>query len=318
MRVQIKYFIFLTLGFTFIFFKGTALESYFCESDKCTNLSSRICTKYLIWTVTQIRKSQCFLKCLSHECQAVFYNEITQTCQGHSSVLTVQDDCRDEDGTKYYQKCTGKRPHNCTEIFCSGQHTTGIYTIYPTDDSNGVSVRCDMDTDGGGWTVFQRRVDGSVDFNRPWADYKLGFGNADSEYWLGLYNINKLTSQGNVKLRVDLFTPQPPERSAYAVYSSFKVGDENSSYLLAVTGYSGSAGDSLKYQNNMKFTTKDKDNDLRNFNCAIEFFGGWWYSDCHACNLNGLYGSVEYGKGLNWISLSGLGVSMKFVEMKLK
>ncbi|MGH0164740.1 UNVERIFIED_CONTAM: hypothetical protein FKN15_057699 [Acipenser sinensis] len=33
-------------------------------------------------------------------------------------------------------------------------------------------VFCDMETSGGGWTVLQHRMDGAVDFHRPWKDYK--------------------------------------------------------------------------------------------------------------------------------------------------
>ncbi|KAK3576790.1 hypothetical protein CHS0354_002573 [Potamilus streckersoni] len=312
-------FIFLTLDLTINVCIVTALERYFCENVKCSNLKNRVCTNYLLWTVTDTRKSQCFLKCLTdgERCQAVFYNDITRKCQGHSSVLTSQDNCLVEDGTKYYHKCTARRPGNCQEILCSGQDATGVYTIYPDANSNGVNVRCDMDTDGGGWTVFQRRVDGSVDFYRNWAEYKFGFGNADTEYWLGLETIHKLTSQANVKLRVDLIAPGSPQIMAYAAFSSFTVGDETSNYRLTVAGYSGNAGDSLSNHSNMMFTTKDKDNDLDgNINCAVYFVGAWWYNKCHLSSLNGLYGGYE--KGINWKTLSGSSVSMTFSAMKLK
>uniref|UniRef100_A0A8W8JM32 Fibrinogen C-terminal domain-containing protein n=1 Tax=Magallana gigas TaxID=29159 RepID=A0A8W8JM32_MAGGI len=55
---------------------------------------------------------------------------------------------------------------------------------------------------------------------------------------------------------------------AYAVYSYFSVGDEASKYQLQVTGYSGNAGDSLNYHNNMTFFTPDQDKWNRRVICA--------------------------------------------------
>ncbi|KAL3847222.1 hypothetical protein ACJMK2_018144 [Sinanodonta woodiana] len=310
----------LIISFTINLCVVTSSESYFCENVKCSSLENLICTNYILWTLTGTRKSQCFLKYV-HEndrCQSVFYKDRIMKCQGHSSVLTSQDNCIVEEGTMYYHKCTARRPRNCQEILCAGQTSSGIFKIYPDQNSNGVSVRCDMDTDGGGWTVFQRRVDGSIDFYRKWDEYKSGFGNAETEYWLGLNTIQKLTAQGNKTLRVDLITPGPPQRSAYATYSSFTVGNETSNYLLRAVGYSGHAGDSMNYHSNMKFSTQDRDNDQNNASCAIKFHGAWWYISCHTSHLNGIYGTKIYGEGINWKTLSGLNVSMTYTEMKMK
>ena len=99
-----------------------------------------------------------------------------------------------------------------------------------------------METDDGGWTVFQRRMDGSVDFYRFWKHYQQGFGNLSGEFWLGLDKIHRLTSTAT-QLRVDL--KDFDGNSRYALYASFSVGDSSSKYTLLVSGYTGNAGDSL-------------------------------------------------------------------------
>ena len=125
---------------------------------------------------------------------------------------------------------------DCAQLYRSGITNSGVYTINP-GGSGAFDVFCDQTTAGGGWTVFQKRQDGSVDFYRGWADYKQGFGNLNGEYWLGLDKIHRLTNSGNYKLRVDLedFTGN----TAYAEYSSFGVADEGNKYKLSVGSYSG-------------------------------------------------------------------------------
>ena len=87
---------------------------------------------------------------------------------------------------------------------------------------NLVDVRCDMDTNGGGWIIIQRRTDASVTFNRNWNDYKNGFGDLNGNFWLGLEKIHKLASPGKgAILRIDLKHISAPIQLKYAEYSNF-------------------------------------------------------------------------------------------------
>ena len=175
-----------------------------------------------------------------------------------------------------------------------------------------------METDGGGWTVFQRRMDGTVDFYRDWNDYLCGFGDFHGEFWLGLNKIHRLTSS-NSTLRVDLQDFSSNKR--YAKYSIFNIGDSDTKYKLLVQGYTGNAGDSLNWHNGMKFTTRDHDYDANSSNCAVMFKGAWWYKNCHTSNLNGLYlsgNNTSYAEGVIWYHWLGHHNSLKVAEMKVK
>ena len=125
---------------------------------------------------------------------------------------------------------------NCAEVYQFGIKISGVYKINP-DGLGEFEVYCDQKTAGGGWTVFQKRRDGSVDFYRPWDDYKRGFGNLNGEFWLGLDKINRLTVSGSYKLRVDL--EDLPGKTAFAEYSSFAVTSERTKYQLSLASYSG-------------------------------------------------------------------------------
>ena len=94
-----------------------------------------------------------------------------------------------------------------------------------------------MQTDGGGWTVFQRRQDSSVDFYRGWQDYKDGFGNSNGNFWLGLDKIHRLVRSGQNVLRVDLTDWNGD--TAYAKYGKFSVASESDGYRLIIGSYSG-------------------------------------------------------------------------------
>ncbi|XP_060602083.1 tenascin-R-like [Ruditapes philippinarum] len=116
--------------------------------------------------------------------------------------------------------------------------------------------------------------------------------------------------------RIDIVSPE--NAVAHALYNVFYVGDAKSQYELFVDGYSGTAGDSLGPYNGYKFTTKDRDNDQHESNCAVRFIGAWWYGKCHQSNLNGDYGNTQFGEGLSWYHWKGYYVSMKTTEMKIR
>lgn len=128
--------------------------------------------------------------------------------------------------------------------------------------------------------VIQRRMDGSVDFQRTWSEYKLGFGSSSGEFWIGLEKLHKLTNSRPHELLIVMEDWENDRR--YARYDQFIVGSESEQYTLKSVGkYSGSAGDSLSYHLGEKFTTKDQDNDKDGGNCAITYTGAWWHKSCH-------------------------------------
>ncbi|XP_063792986.1 tenascin isoform X4 [Pseudophryne corroboree] len=207
-------------------------------------------------------------------------------------------------------------PKDCSQALLNGETESGIYTIYAKGDkTRPTEVYCDMTEDGGGWIVFLRRIDGSEDFNRNWRTYSNGFGDPNKEFFLGLDNLNKITSQGQYELRVDL---RDGDETAFAVYDTFSVGDSKSRFKLRVGGYSGTAGDSMTYHDGRPFSTYDKDNDSAITNCALSYKGAFWYKNCHRVNLMGRYNDNSHSQGINWFHWKGHEYSIQFAEMKLR
>ncbi|XP_065274745.1 ficolin-1-like [Emys orbicularis] len=212
-----------------------------------------------------------------------------------------------------------KGPRSCKELLARGNTLSGWYTVY-SSDCTAMTVLCDMATDGGGWTVFQRRVDGSEDFFCDWDSYKRGFGNQQIEFWLGNDNIHLLTSQGNNELHIDLMDFETEKY--FAKYKSFQILGESENYKLILGDFlNGTAGDALTYHRDMMFSTKDRNNGLNSVNCAVSHEGAWWFKDCLQSNLNGRYLPGEHKTphhGVFWSTGKGDQYSLKHSEMKFR
>lgn len=227
--------------------------------------------------------------------------------------------CKCQAGYRYESgsgSCVATR--SCKDVFDSGDRTTGFKTILP-DGINQITALCVMDIDGGGWTVIQKRESAS-NFYKGWQEYKDGFGDKIN-FWIGLENIHRLSSQGNFELRVDM--KRSSNRIAAAKYQIFAVGSESALYRLTIAIYSYDTtyvdpGDSLSFYNGMSFSTYDRDNDLDSTNCAIRFMAGDWYRNCHEANLNGVYGNRTYGVGINWYNWTGQYESLIYTRMMIR
>ncbi|KAK6477530.1 angiopoietin-related protein 7-like [Huso huso] len=212
--------------------------------------------------------------------------------------------------------------YDCSSLYSRTYKISGVYKL-PSDEFMGtpeLEVLCDMETNGGGWTVIQRRKVGLTSFNRDWKQYKDGFGNIRGDFWLGNEHIFRLTRQPTV-LRIDMEDWEGQTR--YAEYNFFTISNEMNSYKLFIANYSGNAGrDSLRYHNNTNFSTKNRDNDKCVDDCAQFRKGGYWYNCCTDSNLNGVF--YRYGDhnkntdGITWYGWHGSHYSLKKVEMKIR
>jgi len=208
-------------------------------------------------------------------------------------------------------------PTDCSDVLLNNPSAaSGLYMIGIGPNKTQIQVYCDMATSGGGWTVFQRRKDGSVDFGRGWDDYAHGFGTPNEEHWLGNDNLATLTAAATYKLRVDL---RVNGDSPFAEFDNFKIGGASDKYRLTVGAYTaGDAGDGLAYNSGSMFTTFDQYNCDCPSNCALDWYGPWWHKCCADANLNGVYGTTigEFEESIMWAARKYMYIP--FTEMKIR
>uniref|UniRef100_A0A914X9F3 Fibrinogen C-terminal domain-containing protein n=1 Tax=Plectus sambesii TaxID=2011161 RepID=A0A914X9F3_9BILA len=211
---------------------------------------------------------------------------------------------------------------DCKDWFDHGVHTDGIYSVNP-DGKASFDVFCDMTTDGGGWTVFQKRINEDLSFyDKNWTDYKVGFDNGlENNLWLGNDRIHVLTYRDiNVELRIDFwfdrsigqYSSGNPNGYWWEKHTNFFIDDEAHAYTLHLSqDYGGNATNDNTYGISSSIGSKFATNDVPNgapLSCRSgSQLGGWWMGSryCVYAAPNGKYVPLDFnspGGGFFWMS----------------
>ncbi|XP_028273155.1 fibrinogen gamma chain [Parambassis ranga] len=313
--------------------KSSQSDSYFKKSSSMLDDVLRF-EKTIIAQEQQIFELQNLLT--SNERRMVDLKQLSMQLQQKCT-----EPCKD---TVEIQPTTGS---DCQDIANKGATTSGLYYVRPAKATEQFLVYCEIDSFGRGFTVIQRRRDGSVDFHKDWVQYKEGFGylspDDTTEFWLGNEKIHLLSVSTTMPtvLRIELVDWDGNKR--YADYTMFRLGPEVDMYRLTYGYYlGGDAGDAFdgfdfgddpsdKFytsHNGIQFSTFDKDNDKYEGNCAQQDGSGWWMNRCHAAHLNGKYyqggrysekdaGEFGYDNGIIWVTWHSRWYSLKETTMKL-
>ncbi|KAH3884984.1 hypothetical protein DPMN_008971 [Dreissena polymorpha] len=249
---------------------------------------------------------------------ALNIESLITTVNGFSSVKNDVNDIRTIMESRQEKEVNEKESAftDCLDLLRHGYTTNGVYSIHPTSLWRPLKVYCDQTTAGGGWTVIQRRQDGSEDFNRHWIDYAYGFGSLQGEFWLGNEFIHRLTTAVPNELRIELEDFENDFR--LATYGQFAVGPYSDLDRSSIKFFTGNVTDSFSSHNDWQFSTTDNGPSK---SCSVSHKGGFWYGSCHTVNINGLYlkgQHTSYADGVNWYGFRGFHYSLKFTEMKIR
>ena len=271
--------------------------------------------------------TECYLACLQQTDERCFYVEVANVNEAWSCKLFR---FFTEDIKKYLKPLKGSnigaspymktRPLDCVDAKQHGVDKNAVYSITTMKGGSPTNVYCDMTTDGGGWIVIQRRIDGSVNFNRGWSDYKNGFGDVNGEYWLGNEFVHQYTKMYQTEMKIEAVAFDGVNASTKL--QNFTLSDEASKYIFEYDSCSGLCYNFANMKG-MNFTTSDQDNDqYENTNCALKYFGGWWFIKCFEIYFNGKYSNVEtvveISTGIHWLDFRYYDKSLKEAKMMIR
>ncbi|XP_071835572.1 fibrinogen-like protein A [Apostichopus japonicus] len=256
-----------TSGHIFVVERGRKYKDFSLFLTTWREISSQFITMRDIMTIQMIYEA--LILCM-------FVNPSYQTDVGQA----------DTERVFYYRQVD--YPRDCQKLreLCTnpGDLRNGVYVIQPEGLTEPFEVFCDQTTDGGGWTVIQRRIDGSIDFDRNTTYYKDGFGFLNREFWLGNKYLPYLTKGEQVELRIE--ERRNGSNFANFSYQDFQISDENDRFRLKKLGMfqnnGGSKTDEMSSQVYSEFKTSSESN------CRNSSKGGWWFdeTDCNKANLN--------------------------------
>ena len=293
----------------------TCQQPDYCASSPCVN---GMCVNEL-----QEFHCQCYNGSYGHLCEHIDHCSSSPCIHGNCTNNGTSFICKCLQGWNG-TLCETDLGFDCLDILHRGLgYSDGVYSVRLKKSREIIRVYCDMTTDGGGWTVFQKRFNGSVDFYRNFLDYDNGFSSLYGEFWLGLKYIYKMTEGVVNELRLDL--EKATGSTAYEVYQNFSISGYPN-YTLHIGSYTGTAGDGgegLSYNDDYPFSTYDKTQGPIK-SCPVTEHGAWWYNYCTYANLNGEYitpGTVHtHDRGIAGVVFwqwTG-GASLKTTEMKFR
>ncbi len=193
---------------------------------------------------------------------------------------------------------------------------SGLYWIEPVaaKPAAAFQVWCEMDTDGGGWTLLARTIkagltggDKTTIRKSSWNTHtQVGYGSpaAGSRlYWMPLERWRLLTK----RWPANHFWSRT---SATGVrVTNLAIGDAAQKYKWSWSGGVAGFNTLISQLNGAKFTTFDADNDSWSGNCSstnIGINGGFWYTDCYQLsmlhsngNVYALYNNVSTSVAFN-------------------
>ena len=198
------------------------------------------------------------------------------------SIVAAQHDCK---------------PKDCYDLKCFTISTgkDGPHTIYPgTATLPNMNVSCDQTTDGGGWIIYQRRFNGSVNFARGWVPYKNGFGDYGdhtAETWLGNEKLFQMQqAYGSIKVNLRIEATSFDGDSCFATCYGFKMKSETEDYKITWNTVNASIpGMESDLDKHKDIAFKANDRYRGTDTCVVQYTGAWWFHTCASFYFNGGY-----------------------------